>query len=128
MPIPRNLEDEDLALKIRRRGVTLAGVGKEMGLSTERARALILRAEARERAQGIQPPLSPYEDKKSGRFVSPMEFAEFYGFGRSLVYKAIHDGTLPALKLGGRYVIDRAQAEAILRKAAQDHSGVSEDP
>ncbi len=39
------------------------------------------------------------------RGLSPRQFAKLYGLGEALVYRSVKDGSIPAIKVGARYVI-----------------------
>ncbi len=53
------------------------------------------------------------------RFLRPKRIATMYGVSLSLVYKAIHDGDLPATKFRDRvWLIEPTSAEAWIRYAS----------
>lgn len=46
------------------------------------------------------------------------EVARLLGLSRNSVYKAVHNGEIPSVRVGGRYLIPRGALEAMLARAS----------
>jgi excisionase family DNA binding protein len=54
-------------------------------------------------------------DAKKGA-MSVAEMAEYLGIGRSMAYEQIRQGKIPAIRIGGRWIIPKSELENWLRR------------
>jgi excisionase family DNA binding protein len=77
--------------------------------------ALVSRAGGNDPAQGEQ---------LAGRAVyTVVEVAQLLSMSRGTAYALVRDGTIPALRLGGRWVIPRARLHAWLDSLDEEQNG-----
>ena len=61
------------------------------------------------------------------RTASVTEASQLLGLSKATVYRAIHAGDIPAIRIGGRLLVLRAHLERMLRGEHQPPPGVVAD-
>jgi excisionase family DNA binding protein len=62
--------------------------------------------------------------RESRRFYSVAEVAQMFGMAQMTLYRAIHDGQFPAVKIRGRYVIPALALDAMEEAAVSTRAVV----
>jgi excisionase family DNA binding protein len=80
--------------------------------------------------QGSEDPMrSPLRDdtvaREPRRFYSVAEVAQMFGMAQMTLYRAIHDGQFPAVKIRGRYVIPALALDAMEEAAVRTRAVVA---
>ena len=55
--------------------------------------------------------------------LAPVEAGKLLGIGRNVTYRLIHDGTIPALRLGRKLRVPRAALDELLRNPGRVKGG-----
>ncbi len=73
------------------------------------------RLEEFDEVTGTAPPVE-HSDTRSEATLSVLAASKLLGISRGLAYQGVRDGSLPALRVGRRWLIPRAALDALLGK------------